>query len=90
MSLKRWNARRDANEAAITKALRQVGASVAHLSETGMADLLCWYRGRLTLLECKTKSGRATLAQDARSAEGWPVVTVRDVESALKAIGVVR
>ncbi len=87
MSLKRWNAKRDANEAAIVKALKQVGASVARISEPGMPDLIVWYRGRITLLEIKTRLGRATFAQGTRSEEGWPVVTVRTEDAALRAVG---
>ncbi len=88
MSIKRWNAKRDSNELAIVKALKQAGASVARISETGMPDLICWYRGSIFLLEVKTAKGRARLAQIQRSAEGWPVVTVRTEEAALAAIGV--
>ncbi len=90
MSLKRWNARRDANEASIVKALKQVGASVARISEPGMPDLIVWYRGSVFLLEIKTATGRATKAQEARSTEGWPVVTARTENAALKAIGAMK
>ena len=90
MSLKRWNARRDQNEKAIVGALRAAGAQVAHLSEKGLADLLVVYRGKLFMLEVKTKLGRATKAQEARSRSGWPVSTVRDEIAALSAIGAVR
>lgn len=79
--------RRDANEAAIVQALRQVGASVIRISEKGAPDLLVFYRGGLFLIEVKTKSGAATIAQEATSAQGWPVVTARTVDAALTAIG---
>ncbi len=90
MSLHRRNARRDANEGPIVRALKQVGASVARLSAAGMPDLIVWYRGSIFLLEVKTAAGRARLAQEQRLAEGWPVVTVRTVDAALKAVGALR
>ncbi len=95
MSIKRWNAKRDSNEVAIVKALKQAGASVARISETGMPDLIVWYHGAIHLLEIKRakargqRAGAATLAQETRSAEGWPVVTVRTEEAALAAIGAI-
>ena len=77
-------------EPAIVKALRKVGALVIRISEKGAPDLLCFYRGAVFLLECKGRLGRATEAQDVTSQQGWPVVTVRDEESALEAIGAIR
>ncbi len=88
LSLKRWAARRDGTEVAIVDALRRVGAAVLHLSDPGAPDLLVLYRGRLTLLEIKAATGRATLAQERRLAEGWPVVTVRTWQEAYKTLGV--
>ena len=38
------------------------------------------------LLEVKTKAGKATEAQEASSALGWPVQTVRSIDDALFAI----
>jgi Holliday junction resolvase len=90
MSLHRRNAKRDANEKDVVSALRKVGAKVARVSAEGFPDLVCWYRGRIFLLEVKTAKGRATEAQEQRTADGWPVVTVRSAEDALKAIGVIR
>jgi len=86
VSLHRRNPRRDQNEKEIVAALRQMGALVMRLSEKGAADLLCFHRGRLILLEVKTKAGKATEAQAASSALGWPVQTVRSVDDALFAI----
>lgn len=90
MSLKRWGAKRDGNEAAIVKALKRVGASVARISEPGMPDLIIWFRGAITLMEVKQAKGRTTAAQDQRSLEGWPVVTARSEEAALRAIGAIQ
>lgn len=87
MSLKRFAARRDANEAAIFTALRKAGALVLPLDKF---DALILYRGRVTMIDVKTKSGRATLTQEALKAAGWPLHYVRDELSALKAIGAVK
>jgi Holliday junction resolvase len=89
-SLHRRNAKRDANEKEIVSALRKVGAKVALISGAGFPDLVCWYRGRITLIECKTAKGRATSAQEATTADGWPVVTVKTVEESLRAIGAIQ
>ena len=78
--------RRDSNEQAIVKALRQVGALVIRVSERGAPDLIVYYRRRIVLLEVKTKAGKATEAQEASSALGWPVQTVRSIDDALFAI----
>ncbi len=79
--------RRDLTEPAIVQALRKAGALVIRISEKGAPDLLCFYRGKVVLLECKSRLGQATLAQDETSQAGWPVVTVRDAIAALKAVG---
>lgn len=78
--------KRDANEPAIVEALRRVGAQVIRLSERGAPDLLVLWRQRVILMEIKTAVGRATLAQERRSDEGWPVVTCRTVDEALGAL----
>lgn len=87
MSLKRWNARRDANERVIVAALRKVGAKVLVLDKF---DLLVLYRDRLFMLDPKTPQGRATSAQEALIGDGWPLVFVKDEIAALKAVGAVR
>lgn len=95
MSLKRWSARRDANEAAIVDALRTVGAGVIRLSQTGVPDLLVLFRGRVHLLEVKRAkargqgAGRATMAQEQLAAQGWPVSVTRTTDEALRAVGAI-
>jgi hypothetical protein len=84
------NRKRDANEAEIVSALRKVGASVIRISEKGAPDLLVFHRGAVHLLEVKSRLGGATTAQDATSAQGWPVVTVRTVDDGLRAVGAIR
>jgi hypothetical protein len=90
MGLKRWGAKRDANEKAIRTALQAVGALIIQLSETGAPDLLVAFRGRVTLLEVKQAKGKATVAQREKQQQGWPVVTARTADEALKAIGAIR
>lgn len=86
MSLKRWNAKRDANEAAIFAALRKAGALVMPLDKF---DALVCYRGKLSMIDCKVPNGRATATQEQFRALGWPLTYVRDEMSALKAIGAI-
>jgi hypothetical protein len=87
MSLKRYAARRDETEAGIVKALRQAGAHVLRLD---LFDLLVLYRGKVFMLDAKAVKGRATKAQQAMTAAGWPLTYVRDEIAALRAIGAVR
>ena len=80
--------KRDRNEGPIVAALRQVGVRVYPISAKGFADLVCFTpRVGLVLLEVKMPRGRHTDAQAQHAAEGWPVVTVRSVDDALKACG---
>jgi hypothetical protein len=85
MSLKRWNARRDTTSAAILKALRDVGADYEQLDTF---DVLVWYRGQLTMLDCKSKGGKATKAQQRLIDRGWPLRFVSTPAEALRSIGV--
>lgn len=81
-------ARTDGNKAEIVQALRDAGATVYDLKQP--CDLLVGFRGYTILVECKQpKTGRFTPAQ-LRFLETWsggPVVTVTDVEGALRALG---
>lgn len=86
-------ARVDANQAAIVQALRCVGASVQSLAATGQGvpDLLVGRRGANYLLEVKAgPKAKKTPAQEEWHAR-WAgeVLTVRSVEEALRAVGVV-
>lgn len=51
-------ARVDSNQAEIVKALRKIGATVTPLHRVGggVPDLLCSFRQRWMVLECKVKS----------------------------------
>ncbi len=84
MGLNSYRTRRDATEPEIRRALVQVGASFIMLDPF---DLLVLFRGRITMLECKTKKGKATRSQELLTQAGWPLVYVRTPDEALKAIG---
>lgn len=62
--------RRDDNEPDVVKALRDVGASVFHLYETGMPDLLVGYHGATHLLEVKRPLGPRGGLPEHREHEG--------------------
>lgn len=87
MSLKRYSAKRDRNEAPIVSCLRKCGALVQPLSLPGMPDLLIAYRGRILLVEVKTPKGKFNAAQRKQALLGWPVVTVHSIVEALALIG---
>ena len=92
MSLKRYATRRDTSEAAILQALTQVGAEYILLDAF---DVLVWFRGRITLLECKSTRGKKqtmrakTESQEQLVARGWPLQFVTTPEMALQAIGAI-
>jgi hypothetical protein len=95
MSLHRYDAARDCNEAEIVAALRGVGATVVLISAVGVPDLLVGYRGRNFLLEVKQPLGprgggsHASLTDaQVEFIQQWrgEVCVVRSPEQALAAI----
>ena len=84
-------ARTDKNQAEIVFALRQAGAKVLPLHQigNGCADLLVGFRGRLLLMEVKSKGGRLT-SDELFFYDNWMeyMVVVYSIDDALKAIGV--
>jgi hypothetical protein len=84
-------ARVDANQGDIVNALRHVGAGVVLLHQLGhgVPDLLCGFRGRTVLIECKTEQGRLTDDQ-YQFLQLWPgeVHVVQSAEEALRVMGV--
>lgn len=87
MSLRRYAARRDANERPIIQALEQVGCKVAQLSGKGIPDLAVLHRGKVYFMEVKVKGGRLTEAQIMWASDGWPTNLCRTPEEALKVLG---
>lgn len=88
MTIKRWDAKRDANEPAIVDALEAIGVVVHRLSHPGLPDLLCWSaREGLRLIEVKAEKGTLTEAQ-RRTVSTIPFCIVRSVPEALALFGV--
>lgn len=82
----RYAAKRDTTEEPIVRALRKVGALVLRLDKF---DLLVFYKGSLFMLDAKGRYTPTTMAQDALTAAGWPLVYVRTELEALRAIGAI-
>lgn len=84
----RRNAKVDRNHADIVAALRKVGVSVQSLAQIGRGcpDLLCSYRGRMTLLEVKVPGETLNPLQVSWFAT-WdafaPVYVVETIDDAL-------
>lgn len=87
MSHKQVTTRRDATEPAILRAIAKVGADYLLLDPF---DVLVLFRGRLTMLDCKTATGRPTRNQTVLIQRGWPLRFVTTPEAALLAIGAMR
>jgi Holliday junction resolvase len=88
----RFIAKTDKNQREIVLALRKIGAKVLLLHQVGSGcpDLAVGYRGRLLLMECKSKNGRLTDDEQYFYRE-WTeyMVVVYSVEDALLAIGAI-
>ena len=82
-------ARTDGNQAEIVSALRVVNAKVhdCHQYGGGFPDLLVCFDDKLYLMEVKTPRGRLTDEQK-EFMQDFPVVVVRSITDALRAIGV--
>lgn len=81
--------RRDANERAIVRALRQIGVTIIWLSAPGVPDLLAWTaREGYRLIEVKRPKGKLTTAQQQTRALGVPFCVVTSVAEALALYGV--
>ena len=82
----RWDAKTDANQHAIVKAMRWRGATVhtLHREGRGCPDLLIGYRGVNVLMEVKSEDGKLTDTEAAWH-EKWrgTVYVVRTADEAL-------
>src|SRR5580692_5387117 len=93
----RYAARADGNQPEIVAALRKVGVAVQplHTIGHGIPDLLCWFGGRMFLVEIKDPTKRKCDRQltDAQKKwhANWPgeIHVVETVAQALAAAGVV-
>ena len=68
----RYPRKRDDNEKDIVQALRDVGATVSHLDDSGVPDLLVGYQGKTYLLEVKlpTKKDGTGHSNKSKGGEG--------------------
>ena len=85
----RQMARADANQKQIVKALRDMGANVAILSQLGggIPDLLCGFMGTTYLLECKVKGGKLT-PDEAEFFANWRGGHAHVIHSAEEAVDI--
>jgi hypothetical protein len=97
MSINRYAARVDSNQAEIVAALRAAGASVWFIKLP--VDLLVGYAMKWALVECKTTTGTKIPKPNKHTAlqkqfmldhHGGTVATVTDVEGALRVLEVMR
>ena len=88
--MKKYGAKRDLNEAQIVRALRDIGATVHHISAPGLPDLMVGFRGNTYLMEVKGRKSKLTKPEQVFFDE-WRghAVIVRSVEDALSELGVV-
>ena len=89
MAIRRYNAKRDANEGIIIAALEAMGCLVYRMDTP--VDLLVYNvrSGAILLVEVKTKRG--TLTKDQRTfAEYWPIHVVRTPDEAIALVQNVR
>lgn len=80
MGLRRYANKRDANEAAIVRALESLGCLVYRMDKP--VDLLVLLRRRVYLVEVKTKTGKLTEEQKD-FAKFWPIHVIRSVDEAI-------
>ncbi|PLC06385.1 hypothetical protein CY658_04950 [Variovorax sp. RO1] len=88
----------DANQTQVVSALRAAGVSVQSLAAVGngVPDLLCGFRGKLSLLEVKDGSKVPSARKLTPDQVDWhaiwadmPLFVVETPEQALKALGVI-
>jgi len=77
MSIHRYNARRDANEAPIIDELEKCGVECYRISGKGLPDVLCKFNGRWQPLGIKPEKG-AKLTATEKAGVSWPLVSTFD------------
>lgn len=88
MSLRRFDAKRDANEPAIVDALEDIGVTCYRISEPGLPDLLVWtQREGFRLIEVKMPGKKLNIRQQA-TRRYVPFAVVESVADALALFGV--
>jgi hypothetical protein len=81
--LRRYAARRDANEPALVAAARKIGLKVFYTNELG--DLIVQFGKVTELWEVKTETGKLTDTQCRLRQAGLKARTVRTVDDVLQA-----
>lgn len=87
--MRNYAAKRDKTEQSIIQGLIAAGYSVMTISETGKPDLMVCKDGQAWLVECKSKGGKLTPAQEKFIAtwQGCPVIVAKTLEETLDKIG---
>lgn len=87
--MRKYAAKRDDTERPIIEGLTKLGYSVMTISEAGKPDLLVCKNGQAWLVECKSKGGKLTPAQEKFIAtwEECPVIVAKSFEEVMKGIG---
>lgn len=84
-ALRKFNAKRDANEGPIVAAFKDMGCMIYRLDQP--VDLLLYcpmaMQQRLHLVEVKMPKGDLNDKQEAFRAAGWPVHVIRSVDEAI-------
>lgn len=82
-------AKRDVSEPEIVNTLMDAGFTVHRLNGVGVPDLLCGFRSRTWLVECKSSHkgyGKSLNPNQQRFADNWrgsPVVILRNGQEAM-------
>jgi hypothetical protein len=84
LSIRRHNAKRDANEPSIVRVFEDMGCAVARMDQP--CDLLIRCRDRLALVEVKTPKGTLTPLQEQFIAAGWELYIVRTEDDAINLV----
>lgn len=86
--MRKYAAKRDKSEQSIIQGLQALGYSVMTISEAGKPDLLVCKDGQAWLVECKSKGGKLTPAQERFIATwtGCPVIVAKTIEEVLSVI----
>lgn len=75
----------DATQREIVRALERAGCLVWFIERP--CDLLAVRAGRVFLIECKSRLGSLTKAQERALAAGWPIHVCWSADDALRAVG---
>lgn len=83
--MRKYGAKRDANELEIVAGLRKIGCGVLHLSAGGVPDLLVSFKNKLYLFEVKTKKGKLTEDQ-VKFHETWKgtIYIIKSLDEAIE------